>query len=76
MGHRGKWIGWGLVALWLCSSAACADTLTGRVVGVDAPEKKQPFGERSKENLSRLLLGKDVEVQWHKRDAISASSGR
>lgn len=30
--------------------------------GVDAPEKAQPFGERSKQNLSRMVFGKDVRV--------------
>ena len=29
-----------------------------RVQGIDAPEKAQPFGQRSKENLSRLVFNK------------------
>lgn len=33
-----------------------------RLQGIDAPEKAQPFGERSKQNLSRLVFGKDVRV--------------
>ena len=39
-----------------------------RLAGIDAPEKGQPFGERSKENLSRLVFGRDVRVDWHKKD--------
>ena len=39
-----------------------------RLTGIDAPEKAQAFGERSTENLSRLVHGKEVEVRWHKRD--------
>jgi endonuclease YncB( thermonuclease family) len=39
-----------------------------RLAGIDAPEKGQPFGERSKENLSRLVFGRDVRVDWHKTD--------
>jgi endonuclease YncB( thermonuclease family) len=39
-----------------------------RLVGIDAPEKAQPFGERSKENLSRLVFGRDVRVDWRKTD--------
>ena len=39
-----------------------------RLQGIDAPEKKQPFGEKSKENLSRLVFSKDVRVEWNKRD--------
>ena len=39
-----------------------------RLQGIDAPEKVQPFGQRSKENLSRMVFGKDVRVEWDKRD--------
>jgi endonuclease YncB( thermonuclease family) len=39
-----------------------------RLAGIDAPEKGQPFGERSKENLSRLVFGRDARVDWHKKD--------
>ena len=39
-----------------------------RLAGIDAPEKAQPFGQRSKENLSRLVFSKDVRVEWEKRD--------
>lgn len=34
-----------------------------RLSGIDAPEKAQPFGQRSKEHLSDLVFGKQVEVQ-------------
>ena len=39
-----------------------------RLSGIDAPEKAQAFGEPSKQNLSRLVFGKEIEVQWNKRD--------
>ena len=39
-----------------------------RLGGIDAPEKAQPFGQRSKENLSRLVFDRDVRVEWEKRD--------
>ena len=39
-----------------------------RVAGIDAPEKGHPCGERAKENLSRLVFGRDVRVDWHKTD--------
>ena len=34
-----------------------------RLTGIDAPEKAQAFGQRSKEHLSGLVFGKQVEVQ-------------
>ena len=39
-----------------------------RLAGIDAPDRAQPFGERSRQNLARLVAGKTVEVRWHKRD--------
>ena len=33
-----------------------------RLAGIDAPEKQQPFGERSKQSLSDLCFGKQAEV--------------
>jgi len=39
-----------------------------RLGGIDAPEKGQPFGNRSQQNLSRLVFNQTVTVQWHKRD--------
>lgn len=39
-----------------------------RLMGIDAPEKSQAFGDRSKSSLSRLVFSKDVRVEWNKRD--------
>ena len=39
-----------------------------RVAGIDAPEKGQPFGDRSKQSLSRAVMGKDVRIEWDKQD--------
>lgn len=39
-----------------------------RLRGIDAPERKQPFGARSQHNLSDLTYGKTVMVHWNKRD--------
>ena len=38
-----------------------------RLGGIDAPEKAQPFGQRSNENLSRLVFNKEVRVEWRKK---------
>ena len=47
-----------------------------RLSGIDAPEKAQAFGERSKQNLSRLVFGKEIEVQWNKRDRYGRIVGK
>jgi endonuclease YncB( thermonuclease family) len=39
-----------------------------RLAGIDAPEKSQPFGDRSKQSLSRAVMGKEVKVLWSKQD--------
>lgn len=39
-----------------------------RLAGIDAPEKGQDFGRRSKENLSDLVFGKAVRIEWSKED--------
>ncbi len=39
-----------------------------RLQGIDAPEKKQAFGQKSKASLSAMVYGKPVTVEWSKRD--------
>lgn len=39
-----------------------------RLSGIDAPEKQQPFGTESKKSLADLVYGKEVSVNWIKRD--------
>ncbi len=39
-----------------------------RIAGIDAPEKKQPFGTRSRRNLARLAHGKEARADCPKRD--------
>lgn len=47
-----------------------------RVSGIDAPEKKQPFGQRAKQGLSDCAFGKMVEVDWHKTDRYGRTIGK
>lgn len=47
-----------------------------RLSGIDAPEKKQAFGQRSKQSLSRLVFNKEVRVEWHKRDKYKRTIGK
>ena len=39
-----------------------------RLQGIDAPEKKQAFGNASRKHLSSLVAGKNVSVKYTKRD--------
>lgn len=47
-----------------------------RVSGIDAPEKKQPFGQRAKQGLSDCAFGKWVEVDWRKTDRYGRTLGK
>lgn len=47
-----------------------------RLMGIDAPEKSQPFGLRSKQSLSELVFDKQVSVQWSKRDKYGRIVGK
>jgi endonuclease YncB( thermonuclease family) len=46
-----------------------------RLAGIDAPEKAQAFGQRSKESLSDLLFDQRVTVETSKRDRYGRSVG-
>jgi endonuclease YncB( thermonuclease family) len=47
-----------------------------RLQGVDAPESKQAFGSRSKQNLSDLIFNKQVTVEWNARDRYQRILGK
>jgi endonuclease YncB( thermonuclease family) len=47
-----------------------------RLAGIDAPEKAQPFGNRSKESLSELAFDKHVTVETDKQDRYGRSVGK
>jgi endonuclease YncB( thermonuclease family) len=47
-----------------------------RLAGIDAPEKAQPFGQRSKEHLSDTVFGKRVEVVGSKIDRYGRTVGK
>jgi endonuclease YncB( thermonuclease family) len=39
-----------------------------RLMGIDAPEKNQPFGHESKKSLSDQVFGRTATVEWTKLD--------
>jgi len=47
-----------------------------RVMGIDAPEKGQPFGNASRESLASMVAGRNVTVEWHKRDRYDRLVGQ
>ena len=47
-----------------------------RLAGIDAPEKKQPFGNVSKKSLSDMVYGKQVNVDYKKQDRYGRTVGK
>lgn len=47
-----------------------------RLAGIDAPEKSQPFGQRSKEHLSNRVFGQQVTVEGSKTDRYGRLVGK
>ncbi len=47
-----------------------------RLAGIDAPEKAQPFGQRSRESLADLVAGRTVIVETHKKDRYGRYVGK
>lgn len=47
-----------------------------RLAGIDAPEKAQAFGDRSKQSLAGLVFNKNVVVEWDKQDRYGRTVGK
>ena len=47
-----------------------------RLSGIDAPEMKQHFGKQSKQNLSSLIAGKSIKVEYRKLDSYGRIIGK
>jgi len=47
-----------------------------RLLGIDAPEHEQAFGERSKQSLARLAYRQSVRIDWQSRDIYGRILGR
>lgn len=47
-----------------------------RLMGIDSPEKVQPFGQNAKQSLSDLVFGRPVSVDWQKQDRYGRIVGK
>lgn len=47
-----------------------------RLLGIDAPEKSQPYGDEAKRYLSTLIFGEDVAVLNTRKDRYGRTLGR
>ena len=47
-----------------------------RLMGIDSPEKSQPFGQNAKQSLSDLVFGHSVNVEWQKLDRYERILGK
>lgn len=47
-----------------------------RLTGIDAPEKRQAFGNVSKESLAEQVAGRSVAVEWEKVDRYGRKVGK
>ncbi len=47
-----------------------------RLMGIDAPEKKMPYGNRSKQSLSDMVFDRQVQVEYSKKDRYGRTVGK
>ena len=47
-----------------------------RLQGIDAPEKTQAFGQKSKQSLHQLIHNKQVTIEFQKKDKYGRTLGK
>lgn len=47
-----------------------------RLLGIDAPEHRQAFGERSKQSLAGMAFRQNVRIEWREHDAYGRILGK
>jgi endonuclease YncB( thermonuclease family) len=47
-----------------------------RLAGIDAPERQQPYGEKSRQSLFDLTFNKTVTIETYKRDRFGREVGK
>jgi endonuclease YncB( thermonuclease family) len=56
-----------------CGEPGRYEDITVRINGIDAPEKRQPFGERARQAMSDLVYMKEVDLDCQKIDRYGRS---
>lgn len=59
-----------------CGEAEGAQTVTVRLAEIDAPEKAQPFGQRSRQALAALCFKRQARVSVQTKDRYGRSVAR
>ena len=47
-----------------------------RLLDIDAPERKQPFGTRARQSLADMCAGKEARIAWQAKDRYGRTLGR
>lgn len=59
-----------------CGQPGAYEQVKVRLAEIDAPEKKQPFGERSRQNLASLCFQKSAEIRQSAKDRYGRTVAR
>lgn len=59
-----------------CGEAGQYEQVTVRLAEIDAPEKAQPFGQRSKQSLASLCFGSTALIRPEKQDRYGRTVAR
>nr|WP_275983128.1 thermonuclease family protein [Propionivibrio soli] len=59
-----------------CATAGRYEQITIRLAEIDAPEKRQPFGEKSRQSLAELCFGVEAEIRAQTTDRYGRTVAR
>ena len=74
----GLWRSFVVAAVWALATTASAESwiVKVRIIGIDAPEKGQAFGDRSRQSLAQMAHGQDARIGRHKTDRFGRGFAR